>query len=509
MTLERTADQFLLPDIAAPWPRGSDTSRLQALVDLVAHEVQVAPEIVFSAALGALSTACQAGYVVRIPERELTHPVSVMLLSVANSGERKTAIDNVIFESVRDYQKEQEIKNQSLLEKYEHEMDIWKHMKNALISVLKKAVKEDDEQATANARNKIDALEEKKPIPPKTINLIYEDTTPQALIRAMHDNAPLACVVSSEADHILNGFAMGNNAPLNSLWSGSDITVSRSTRESFTLSGGRLTMALMTQESSVDHYMEKRGKRARGSGLLARFLPVYVKSLIGQREYKPGNMKASRYLKDFHFRINTLLHETIKENDSNPPSPTIIEFTPEAAQQWIKATNAIEQQCQFDGIYENARDHASKLMDNVGRIAALIHLCNRDDKSTEINAATFNLALEIGKHYSKHFLTYFSAPSKIQLNAKKLHEKMFAYMEKDGPIFDTGWMARYTHLSVYEIKSAIPLLENDGYLRQVRDYHYQFYPNKTQGHHSALGGGYQRDSQHFGTPPVKKSYRGN
>jgi len=419
-----------------------------------------------------------------------------------------TAVDNAIFESVRNYQKEQEARNQSLMEKHEYELDIWKHMKNALISTLKKAVKEEDEQAIANAKQRIDALEEEKPTPPTTINLLYEDTTPQALIRAMHDNLPLACVVSSEADHILNGFAMGNNAPLNSLWSGSDITISRTTRESFTLSGGRLTMALMTQESSVEHYMEKRGKRARGSGLLARFLPVYVTSSIGDREYKPGNMKESPYLKDFHNRVTALLRETIQESDGKLPAPTVLEFIPEAAQQWVKAANAIERQCRIGGIYENARDHASKLMDNVGRIAALIHLCNRDDgdTSTGIDADTLDLALAIGKHYSAHFLTYFSVPSKLELNTKKLYEKLFAYLEKNGPIFTTSWMSRYAHLNAQELQAVIPVLENDGYLYQIRGHQYQFYPDGPPERLSALGGRHHRDNQKFERRPVRKRY---
>ncbi|MGO1615677.1 MULTISPECIES: YfjI family protein [unclassified Halomonas] len=497
MTQTDVVEPLALPSLRDEWPRLADTSRLQAMVDSVAMEVEVAPEMVLTAALGALSVACQAGYVVKMPGRKVEHPVSLMLLTVANSGERKTAVENKVFSSIRSFQKEQEAINQKHIRQHDYALEIWKHKKSALISTLKRAVKEDDEQALETAEQKLDALEMEKPEPPATINLLYEDTTPQALVKAMYDNLPVACVISSEADGILNGFAMQNNTPLNSLWSGSDVTVHRTTRESFTLSEGRLTMALMTQESSVDHYMEKRGKRARGSGLLARFLPVYATSTIGTRE---GNNNKEddndRYLSNFHERISKLLRTTLKSTNGKLSVPTVLTFTPIAQKNWENTYQIIESQCLPGGVYENAFDHASKLLDNIDRIAALIHLCERkDDDDNEIDESTFLFACEIGMRYTLHFLTYFSVPTKIQMDAEKIYNKLFAKLGHSKELFGLSYVSQHTHLTVKEIKQALPLLEKKGSVALYGSNRYQFFPNPNPNDRMGLGGGVARRTQ--------------
>lgn len=488
MTSPDAIEPLELPSLRDDWPRLPETSRLQAMVDLVAMEVEVAPEMVFTAALGALSAACQAGYVVKMPGKKVKHPVSLMLLTVANSGERKTAVENIVFSSVRAFQKKQEAINHKRLREHDYSLEIWKHKKSALISTLKRAVKAGNEQAIETAEQKLDALEKEKPIPPTTINLLYEDTTPQALVQAMHDNVPAACVVSSEADGILNGFAMQNNTPLNSLWSGSDVTVHRTTRESFTLSKGRLTMALMTQESSVDEYMKKRGKRARGSGLLARFLPVYATSTIGTREGYHSESDNSDYLSNFHARISSLLKATLSREKGKPSEFTTLTFTPSAQKAWEVTSRVIEQQCRAGGIYENTSDHASKLIDNIGRIAALLHLCEREDDTTHISRETFEWARDIGMRYSLHFLTYFSVPTQVQINAEKIYEKLFVRLGNTQQAFSLSYVGQYTHLPVKEIKQAIPLLEKEGYVLQYGSDRYQFFPDPDPNHRMALGG---------------------
>jgi len=122
MTSPDAIEPLELPSLRDDWPRLPETSRLQAMVDLVAMEVEVAPEMVFTAALGALSAACQAGYVVKMPGKKVKHPVSLMLLTVANSGERKTAVENIVFSSVRAFQKKQEVINQKRLREHDYSL---------------------------------------------------------------------------------------------------------------------------------------------------------------------------------------------------------------------------------------------------------------------------------------------------------------------------------------------------------------------------------------------------
>lgn len=487
-----------IPSINEPWHRLDESTRLQSVVDYVVCDKKVSPEMALTTALGALSAASQAGYVVHVPgTRDVTHPVSLMLLIAANSGEGKTSVEKLMLHSVRKFQKSQEKANEKLLRKHEHQLDIWKNKRSALISLLKGAVKDGDEASTIEVEKKLDALEDIKPSPPTTINLVYEDTTPAALLQAMDVHLPVACIVSSEADNILNGFAMQQTAQINSLWSGSDITVSRKTSQSFTLSNARLTMVLMTQESSVEKYMKKRGQQARGSGLLARFLTVFPRPVVGNRDDIPTASQSTEVIESFHERITQLLNETIKRDKDSLEKPTELRFSLKAGQTWLKIRSIIEKNCQPGGFYENSGDHGTKIMENISRIAALIHLCERETNEAEIKEDVLIDAANIALHYSSHFLRHFSSASILEKNAEKIYNKMYSFYDKQKGNYHTSWISRYTHLTKEEILPALDLLNENGHVSKIDEHHYTFTPEKSANHNNPYGTSFKRRLTHY------------
>ena len=184
----------------------------------------------------------------------------------------------------------------------------------------------------------------------------------------------------------------------------------------------------------------------------------------------------SEYLSEFHKRISSLLNATLPREKGKPSEFTTLTFTPSAQKEWEATSRVIEQQCRAGGIYENASDHASKLIDNIGRIAALLHLCEREDDTTHISRETFEWAREFGMRYSLHFLTYFSVPTQVQVNAEKIYEKLFVRLGNTQQAFSLSYVGQYTHLPVKEIKQAIPLLEKEGYVSRYGPDRYQFFP---------------------------------
>ena len=75
--------------------------------------------------LTALSTAMQDFLVVEQPT-DMKTPVSLYLLAIAESGERKTATDKIFSQSIRDFENRMTICDQEQLAKYETEHLIWK-----------------------------------------------------------------------------------------------------------------------------------------------------------------------------------------------------------------------------------------------------------------------------------------------------------------------------------------------------------------------------------------------
>ncbi|TGC09898.1 hypothetical protein CRG93_04525 [Escherichia sp. E2593] len=97
-----------------------------------AQQITQAPMgLVASSALGAVSLVCQHQIdVCRL--NNLRGPVSLFLLTLAESGERKTAVDKLLMEPL--YQ--QEI---LLYSRYQNELNTWKN-KEELLKVQKKSI---------------------------------------------------------------------------------------------------------------------------------------------------------------------------------------------------------------------------------------------------------------------------------------------------------------------------------------------------------------------------------
>lgn len=63
---------------------------------------------------------------------------------------------------------------------------------------------------------------------------------------------------------------------------------------------------------------------------------------------------------------------------SNPSTEKlIVELAPDAAEWWIATYNKIEAGLLEGGEFDRSKDHASKLSENITRVAALLHFFER------------------------------------------------------------------------------------------------------------------------------------
>ena len=91
---------------AAPYPLDALSETVRAAVVEVQGFTKAPMPLVVSSALGALSVAIQAHSDVKRAEM-LAGPVSLFLLTIADSGERKSTCDEFFTTAIRDYQDEQ------------------------------------------------------------------------------------------------------------------------------------------------------------------------------------------------------------------------------------------------------------------------------------------------------------------------------------------------------------------------------------------------------------------
>ncbi|MCT8862392.1 DUF3987 domain-containing protein [Shewanella xiamenensis] len=97
----------------------------------------------------------------------------------------------------------------------------------------------------------------------------------------------------------------------------------------------------------------------------------------------------------------------------------IVKFTDEAIDLLLNISNDIEFKMAPGGIYENARDHGSKLAEIIARVAANIHYFEHNFDS-KISVESLRTAIDLVSYYSFNFLNNFCPPPMEVILGKKL-----------------------------------------------------------------------------------------
>ena len=359
-----------------PYPVDALPPVIRAAIGEVAGFVKAPLPLVASSALAALSLACQGHIDVKRAEK-LQGPTGLFLLTIADSGERKTTCDGFFTSAIRQWETEQADAMRPELERSKAAMDAWTAERDGLLSAIKATSAKGKD--TGQIKADLARLQGEKPKAVRAPRLLLGDETPENLAWILSQNWPSAGVVSSEAGLIFGAHGMGkdsvmrNLALLNVLWDGGTHSVGRRTSESFTVRGARLTVGLQIQEAALRDFFDRSGGLARGSGFLARFLAAWPESTQGYRPFTeaPDNWP---HLARFHARIAAILADPVPMDDDGALEPVLMTLAPAAKAAWVAFHDAIERELVSGGELYDVRDVASKTADNAVRLAALFQV---------------------------------------------------------------------------------------------------------------------------------------
>jgi putative DNA primase/helicase len=359
-----------------PYPLDALPDTIRAAVEEVAGFVKAPVAMVASSALAALSLAAQAHIDAKRADR-LQGPVGLFLLTIADSGERKSTCDGFFVSTIRQYQDEQAEAMKPEIKAYQAAFAAWEAERDGILSAIKGAGKSG--KATDKLKGDLAELQRDKPEPPRVPRLLFADITPEALGYQLAKGWPAAGIVSSEAGAVFGSHgmskdsAMRNLALLNQLWDGATVSSERRTVESWTARGARLTVALQIQEPTLREFFTRSGGLARGTGFLARFLVAWPESTQGFRPFTeaPANWP---HLAAFHKRIAAILANPVPMDEEGALSPALLMMAPEAKAAWVEYHNAIEGELASGGELYDVRDVASKSADNAARLGALFQI---------------------------------------------------------------------------------------------------------------------------------------
>lgn len=429
------APQPLAVKVAAePYPVDALPGAIRAAVQEVAGFVKAPLPMVASSALAAMSLAIQAHADAKRAEN-LHGPVGLFLLTIADSGERKSTCDGFFTKPIRDYEEAQAEAAKPILKDYQAAIEAWDAKRNGVKEQIRHLAKAG--RATHGEEQSLRDLEHAKPETPRIPRLLYADATPEALAFGLAKHWPSGGVVSAEAGIVFGSHGMGkdsvmrNLATLNQLWDGAALTIDRRAADSsYTVRGARLTVALQVQEPTLREFFQRSGALARGTGFLARFLMAWPKSTQGFRPFTdaPANWP---HLAAFHRRIAEILDQSVAMDDSGALTPAMLSLTTEAKAAWVEYHDAIEGKLSSGGELYDIRDVASKSADNAARLAALFqHFAGRGGA---IEAEAFDGASRITKWHlneARRFFGELALPAELA-NAARLDNWLIDYCERE------------------------------------------------------------------------------
>ena len=282
--------------------------------------------MVASAALAQMAMATQGLSDVGRDE-VLIGPMSLNVLIVAQSGERKTAVDSAFSKAAKLWEQENR----------EERLDAFRRAKamersrGSRIAGIEQKIKSLSGKESNDSKKDLEQLENRladleaneiyvSPLP----HLFYEDATPEGLAYSLATGWPSAALVSDEAGLVVGGKGMAEDAALgfltllNRLWDGRSFRPTRKTAATKELKGRRFSSSLMLQHELLANITQRGG---RGVGFFGRFLIAAPPTTMGLRFYSapPSKMPSSGA---FNKRIRRLLDlelPTDVEGCLNPP----------------------------------------------------------------------------------------------------------------------------------------------------------------------------------------------
>lgn len=398
------------------YPLDSLPDTIRAAVEEVAGFVKAPIPLVASSALAALSLACQAHADIKRAEK-LHGPISLYMLAIADSGERKTTCDGFFMSAIRQFEREQTEAMKPAIQQYDAAFAAWDAEREGILSAIRDAGKKG--KPTNKMREDLEQLQQSKPESPPVPRLLLEDETPENLVWSLAKQWPSSGIISSEAGMVLGSHAMGrdsvmrNLATLNIVWDGGEFSIGRKTTESFKMRGGRATIALQTQEATLHNFLEKSGDLARGTGFLARFLVSWPASTQGYRMFTEAPMHWP-HLSAFHARITAMLSQPFTLDEDGMLTPPIMSLSRGAKDAWIEYHDTIERGLTHGGELGDVRDVASKSADNAARLAALFQMF--ESGFSPVSHEVFDRASTIAAWHlseSRRFLGGFSLPREM------------------------------------------------------------------------------------------------
>jgi len=349
--------------------------------------VQAPDAVIGASLLAAASLAAQAHADVSIDGR--VSPLSLWHVTIAESGERKSAVDTWALREHREAER-------TGVERYKAEQQTHAVEARAFEVAAKAAEKGGDPGVIASKLRDLGA----SPDAPLLPYLLATDPTVEGLHKLLANGRGSVGLFSDDGGEFIGGHAMGREhktrtaAALSKLWDRGEFDRIRSGDGASKHYGKRLALHLLVQPVIAESVLSD--DTLTGQGFLARCLLAWPPTRAGTRTYVEADPSTDPALLTYWRRLRELLDRPppLRPETRNELQPRLIGLSRDAKALHVEIANAIESRMAPDAELASVRAWASKGTEQVLRVAAVLTLVEHPDANV-IDAATLERAGEI------------------------------------------------------------------------------------------------------------------
>jgi putative DNA primase/helicase len=411
--------------------------------------------------LAAAALAVQPHVDIEIDGR--TRPVSMFAMSVADSGERKSAVDDLALRAHAAFEAQLHSEYSVSKEVNVRDRAIWKRAQS-------EALKQHKEREAREA-----ALEEVGSEPPAPLKpiLTTQDPTLEGILKIMRDGLPSFGVFSDEAGLLIGGHSFSKDTALKTasgfsrIWDGKPVDRVRGGDELTKFYGRRVSMHLMMQPVVLAELMSN--PLVAGQGLLSRCLITCPTSTVGTRRYQAPT-GTSTALERYEARVFEILSTTWPTFEGRPQQldPRRIALASDAKELWIEFHNDVESRCAAEGDFHPIRPFANKAAEHALRIAAVIEIM-ADLAAPWITQACLEGAIHLTTFYLSEALR-LSESSLFDPKILVAEELLQWLHDRDEDQFYLAQVYQFGPASLRtkaSAKSAVQVLMDHGHVRSI------------------------------------------
>lgn len=416
----RPSEQEFLPLTRAmqpsePFPDNALPIIIRNAAQRVKEVIQAPYALICQSFLAAATLAVQAHADIEIDGRR--YPLSQNFIAIAESGERKSAVDRIATGPVKDRQRNDAIEHHRSQNEYLAAHTAWENMRKAALA-----------EKTPEA---VQALLSRAGLEPQHIQpfFLIEEPTFEGIVRAFAEGRYTLGLYSDEGGRFLGGHAMSKDnqaktvTGLSKLWDGDPIDRVRGGDGLNIIYNRRLSMHLMIQPVLSPNLFGNR--LISGQGFASRCLCCYPSTEIGNRLYKAEDLSKDVNIILYYDRMNAILGRVLPLH-AEPMmglQPTILQMTDEAKQDWIGFANAVEARQRAGGDLQQIKGFASKAAEHAARVAGVLAVFQAPD-TKEVGIDAIRSGISIINYYLIEAMRLFhsSADDPDLLLAQKVYD---------------------------------------------------------------------------------------